>query len=71
MTLRIKSGDVTETLVAATERAGEIAASDALVVLLADDGRSLTYVCSDQLSIETINWMTDKLKHLLLCECGE
>lgn len=69
---RFKSGDVTETLVKATEFASELNATDALVILYsrpADSaGYHLRYVCSDNITIETANWLLDKMKDRLIRE---
>jgi hypothetical protein len=69
---RFKQGDVTETLVKSAERAGEVSATHAIVLLYSWHPETeifrLIVVCSDDVTAETANWMLDKAKCFLLAE---
>jgi hypothetical protein len=69
---RFKAGDVTETLIHATEKASEMETTDVLVLLYKrtpdSDGFRLKIVCSDDVTIECANWLLDKAKMFLLNE---
>lgn len=70
MSKRLQSGDVTETLIKATEKAGEMEATDVLVILYnrTEDVAKMNAICSDGVTIEMSNWMCDKLKNWMLNE---
>lgn len=69
---RFGKGDVTETLVTATERASEMDATDVLVILYKRPPESsdcfIKTVYSENLTIETANWLLDKIKDRLIRE---
>jgi hypothetical protein len=68
----LKLGDVTDTLIKATEKASEMEATDALVLLYykapGTEACKLKVVCSNEVTIETANWLLDKAKYFLLYE---
>jgi hypothetical protein len=67
-----KLGDVTDTLIKATEKASEMEATDALVLLYyrppGTENYRLKMVGSNEVTIETANWLLDKAKYFLLYE---
>lgn len=69
---RLKGGDVTDTLIRATEVAAEMNATDVFVVLYARPPEPevcrLRWVSSQNLTLETLNWLADKVKLFLLRE---
>jgi hypothetical protein len=66
----IQLGDVTETLIKATEQVSEQETSDVVVILYNrnSDPVKMRCVCSDGVTIETANWMLDKAKAFLIIE---
>ena len=69
---RFQSGDVTETLIRATEIASQNESTDALVILYRRPPQTneygISYVFSKDLTIADANWLVDKLKVRLLVE---
>ena len=69
---RLKQGDVTETLIKATEAAAEMNATDVLVLLYrreeGSDDFHIKMIGSDEVTVETANWLLDKAKHFLISE---
>jgi hypothetical protein len=72
MDTRFGSGDVTETLVKATEMVSDFDPTHVMVVLYHAPKDAKQYkircVCSDEITIETANWMLDKMKNFLIRE---
>jgi hypothetical protein len=68
---RLKQGDVTSTLIKVTEAVAEMNATDVLVLLyrrLDAEGFHLKVIGSDEVTVETANWLLDKAKHFLISE---
>jgi hypothetical protein len=71
MSIRFRAGDVTETLVRATEKVSEMNPTHAMVLLYSCPPEltapaKLKVICSDAVTIETANWMLDQGKNFLL-----
>jgi len=71
------AGDVTGTLVRAAEKASELNAQYALVILYntRDGDQVRTYdistLATENMTVETANWLCDKVKDWLIAEGGE
>ncbi|HXP82592.1 MAG TPA: hypothetical protein VN976_22020 [Verrucomicrobiae bacterium] len=72
---RFFQGDVTETLIKATELVSEVHPTDVLVILYGrekdTDSCFIKMIGSNEVTIETANWLLDKAKNFLIAEDPE